>query len=71
MAMAITVPVTQAESLNTKTKKLETAAKDEHHLRQLLVSSLGFVGAREPVDLDVADADNRDQNRNSRSRGRN
>ncbi|PAY19294.1 hypothetical protein CKO51_11805 [Rhodopirellula sp. SM50] len=45
------------EQLVAKAKSLDTDAKDLQQLRQLLVSSLGYVGARAPVVLENLDAE--------------
>ncbi|MCS7465419.1 serine/threonine-protein kinase [Stieleria sp. ICT_E10.1] len=50
------------EQLVAKAKSLDTDVKDLNQLRQLLVSSLGHVGAREPVVLERLDAEIRTAN---------
>ncbi|QDV81436.1 WD40 repeat domain-containing serine/threonine protein kinase [Planctomycetes bacterium TBK1r] len=45
------------EQLVAEAKSLDTDAKDLRQLRQLLVNSLGHVGAREPVVLEEVDAE--------------
>ena len=47
----------RVESLIAEARTLDTAAKDPYELRQLLVSSLGFFGARKPIELEQVDAD--------------